>query len=60
MNNTHVKKLNLFMQSKNVTLETRILLRITGFLDFAHCPVFQKTKQHKVSETGSPIGVSSF
>jgi hypothetical protein len=27
--------------------------RVTGFEDFVHLPVFQTTRQHNVSETGS-------
>jgi hypothetical protein len=30
-----------------------ILVRITGFLDFVHRPVFWKTREHNVSGTGS-------
>jgi hypothetical protein len=30
-----------------------ITLRITGFLDFVHRPVFKNTRKRNVSETGS-------
>jgi hypothetical protein len=35
-------------------MRTKIkMLRITGFLDFAHSPEFEIFRKHNVSETGS-------
>jgi hypothetical protein len=34
-------------------VQTHFILRITGFLDFIHCPEFWILRKHGVSETGS-------